>query len=487
MLGYVMPIEETLLQSVQQYKLFSAHQHVVVAVSGGMDSVCLLHLLCYLRDELKITLHVATFHHGIRAEQADADVQLVQEIAQTWQLPCYVGYVRDFIDSDNSPQSLSSLNEAEARRYRYKFLAQVARQIGTNTIVTAHHADDQAETVLHRIIRGTTTHGLRAMQYRAPLPYAPDLFVVRPLLDIPRSEIHSFCQQAQIEYHHDATNDDTTYTRNALRLHVLPMLEKYNPAIRSALLRLAQSSSLEDDFITQYVHQTILPTLKVDEHRIVFPLEQSQQWHPALQYRALRWAIQHLHIQQLDDDVAEVTFVQMQAAIQLFERPHVGKIIELAGTLRLRCTYEALILEDTKRAPSDLPHMAIKPSTQIPLQINRHYDFDTWHLQLTTKPPTEEYNLIYSLYLDTSASVILRTRQSGDRFRPIGLRGHHQKLKDWFINRKIPAEWRDHIPLLIVNDVVMAILLNDDVVLAWDTQVEPIDSSKTCWLAIRKE
>jgi tRNA(Ile)-lysidine synthetase-like protein len=217
------------------------------------------------------------------------------------------------------------------------------------------------------------------------------------------------------------------------------------------------------------------------------PLEQSQQWHPALQYRALRWAIQHLHIQQLDDDVAEVTFVQMQAAIQLFERPHVGKIIELAGTLRLRCTYEALILEDTKRAPSDLPHMAIKPSTQIPLQINRHYDFDTLHLQLTTKPPTEEYNLIYSLYLDTSASVILRTRQSGDRFRPIGLRGHHQKLKDWFINRKIPAEWRDHIPLLIVNDVVMAILLNDDVVLAWDTQVEPIDSSKTCWLAIRKE
>jgi len=243
-------------QYAERYDLFRPGELVVVAVSGGPDSLCLLHLLHGLAPALGLQLHVAHLNHGLRGEDADADARFVAGFAAALGLPCTIGQadVRALADAPGI-----SLEEA-ARQARYRFLSETARAVGARTIAVGHNADDQAETVLMHFLRGSGLAGLRGMAPKTALgeywlggiasrqtpPLAmtsggADFWLIRPLLAIPRRAIEAYCAEHGLAPRFDRSNADTTFFRNRLRHELLPILEQYNPAIRAILAHTAEA------------------------------------------------------------------------------------------------------------------------------------------------------------------------------------------------------------------------------------------------------
>ena len=235
----------------QRYRLFNPGETVVVGVSGGPDSLCLLHLLRRLAPELRLWLHVAHLHHGLRGAEADADAAFVAELADCWGLPCTVGRIDVAALAREAGLSL----EEAARQARYRFLAEVAEAGGASTLSVGHNADDQAETVLMHFLRGSGAAGLRGMLPRTPLDdyrlfpaedgdlgdslslsgprvaVSPRLHLVRPLLAIPRTDIESYCAEYRLAPRFDRSNEDTTFFRNRLRHELLPILAAVAPSL----------------------------------------------------------------------------------------------------------------------------------------------------------------------------------------------------------------------------------------------------------------
>lgn len=194
---------KTVLRIIEHYKLLSANQTLIIGVSGGIDSLALLHILIQLQAELGINLHIATLNHGIRGQESESDVQFVKHVAEKWNVPYTAGQV-------DVPQLAENENlgiEDAARQARYRFLAEVAQQRGTNLVAVAHHADDQAETILMHIIRGCGLKGLRGMGVSVPMPGYSHITLIRPLLRITRQELEQYCIENQLNPRHDTSND----------------------------------------------------------------------------------------------------------------------------------------------------------------------------------------------------------------------------------------------------------------------------------------
>ena len=206
---------------------------VLVAVSGGVDSVGLLRGMTAVKPAGPGSLYAAHFHHGLRNEDADRDQAFVQQLCVELGVPCRIGR------ADVGRQAKSDRNglEAAARDARYRFLQQTAEQVGARYVATAHTADDQVETILHHVLRGSGLAGLAGMPRARPLGEAVTL--IRPLLAFRRTELVAYLRSLGQSYRQDATNLDTRFTRNRIRHQLLPVLaEQYNPAIVEALLRL---------------------------------------------------------------------------------------------------------------------------------------------------------------------------------------------------------------------------------------------------------
>jgi tRNA(Ile)-lysidine synthase len=216
---------------------------VLVAVSGGADSVALLDLLA--RHEDRLSLIVAHFNHQLRAADADQDAAFVAASAGALGLPFHLGSLDVAAAATRNRQSV----EVAAREARYAFLARTAAAESAAWIATAHHADDQAETVLMRLLRGTGTTGLRGMALLAPMPGHPGLRLWRPLLLAPRAEITAYCAGRALPYCEDSSNRDPRVLRNRVRHELIPYLETYNPGIRKVLARLADNAAADGEIL----------------------------------------------------------------------------------------------------------------------------------------------------------------------------------------------------------------------------------------------
>ena len=234
---------------------------LLLAVSGGPDSLCMADAIITLQSELHVSPVIAHLDHQLRGEAAQADADFVREFATHTQVPCIV----EQVDVGELSRTQRVSVEVAAREARYRFLASAARSIGAQYIAIAHNADDQAETVLLRLLRGTGIYGLRGMRpvhpLEAPSAQAPGLTLIRPLLGIHRTEIECYCRQKNLAPRHDTTNDELHHTRNRIRHELLPLLEQYNPGIRKVLVRLAETATTDTetiDFATQQVFQGLL-------------------------------------------------------------------------------------------------------------------------------------------------------------------------------------------------------------------------------------
>ena len=272
-------------------------ESIILAVSGGADSLCLAHAVITLAPHLGLQPVIAHLNHGIRGQAADDDADFVQRFAAQYGVPCH-------IEKTNVPKLAKEMNlsvETAARMARYDFLTRTADQHEAKLVTVAHHADDQAETVLHRLIRGTGLAGLRGMASHSPLPGAPHLTLVRPLLGFSRKDIEQYCADCDLQPRHDATNDDHTHTRNRIRHELLPLLEQYNPGIRTVLARLADSATTDFEIIEDATQQAFVSVARTTEaNAIAFDRAAWQRLSVGLQRAVLRQAVLHLKGQLTD-------------------------------------------------------------------------------------------------------------------------------------------------------------------------------------------
>jgi tRNA(Ile)-lysidine synthase len=274
--------------------LFRQHPApVVLAVSGGPDSLCLADATLAQAGALGLTPAIAHLDHGLRGEAGRADAEFTHAFANARGAPFFC----ERADVAGLASATRVSIEVAARRARYEFLARAARAFDASLIALAHQADDQAETVLLRLIRGAGITGLRGMQPLSPHPYTPGLYVIRPLLRVTRAEVAAYCAARQLQPRFDETNDTADYLRNRVRRELLPLLEQYNPGIRAVLARLADSAAADAEIVDHAAQQALAQVLRKDidppgSHRLTLDRLAWQALSAGLQRATLRRAIQ---------------------------------------------------------------------------------------------------------------------------------------------------------------------------------------------------
>lgn len=452
---------DTLLDSVRsalaRHHLLQPGKSVVAAVSGGPDSLCLLHLLARLRETGGPAVHVAHLDHGFRGAQSAAEAQVVAHIARAWGMPATIEYA----DVPALAAETGDNRQAAARAARYAFLGRVAQDAGAAAVLVAHHADDQAETVLLHLLHGAGLAGLRGMREALPWaewcppaersPAASGPLLLRPLLDTSRADIEAYCAAHRLEPCHDPSNTSPAYTRNRLRADLLPALAAYNPHIAAALGRTARICADDYDYMQQQL-DAAWPTLA--DERPGALLLRAAPWaalHPALQRYALRRAAACLL-----DGTGDLSYEQVEAAREAAAQG-VGRQHTLARGISLRVEHHGLLLrvaEALHTAPMAGDALPQLQNDAVSLAVPGAVPLSAvWCAEagsgapptLPADPPWRWWVLLAAERLD--GPLCLRRRRPGDRFRPAGGRGS-RRLQDFFVDSKLPQELRAAWPIL---------------------------------------
>ncbi len=459
-----MTLQQRTALLIRQQQMIPPGSRLLLAVSGGTDSLVLMHLFSRLGPGFGLSLHVASLDHGLRGADGAADAAFVREQAEQLGLQVTLGTAEGL------------RGEADARRARYDFLAATAEATGTQYVAVAHHADDQAETVLLNLLRGSGLRGLAAMRLSAPLPGHPQLTLLRPFLGVSRSELQDWCCAQGLEPRQDASNRDLRLRRNRLRHETLPALRDFNSNADHALLRLADNAAQDYDYIQQQLAAATENALRCSPQRIRLTRSTFDDLHPALQRHFVLDSLRRLGGQEIGSN-------NVESMVALAETGVTGQRLTLPGKLQLRLEYEDLIIEHREAAPdwpgpllcSDGPLDVCNPGVTLLPGGNWRHDISA--ARIADRCPQVR------LALPPDATLTLDTRRAGDRFDPPGLGGHTQSLKDWMINRRLPRELRAQIPLLRVNGVIAAIFTGTQAVPSARFMAEA-DAADSCYCAI---
>ena len=464
-------------QTVDRHALLRAGETVILGVSGGADSLTMAHVLLGLRDACGVDLHVAHLDHGIRGGESRQDTLYVQSISRDYGL----GFTEEYVDVPGLARDRGVALEEAARQARYSFLGRTARSLGSDSVAVAHNADDQVETVLMHILRGSGVAGLRGMR---PLSWMDELRLgepekgipacpksrvrlLRPMLQVPRAEIEAYCLEHGLEPRFDRSNLDQTYCRNRIRRELLPLLETYNPSLRTALTRMADVVAADYDMLRAQLVE-IWPTV-VRLHSaeaVVFDLEGIRSMPLSLRRSLIREGIHRLR-----RSLRNINWIHVDAAVRALEQGTTGTEVTLPHGLVLRLGYDeaTLCAAEYDASPESSPRIG------RPLEIPRHGDIllpgGGWRLSTTMIPRSalpegwsaERHPWV--AYFDASrasAPLVLRPRRGGDWFVPLGLE-HRQKVSNAMINLKIPRRIRGTVPLLICgSDIVWIVGYRQD-------------------------
>ena len=417
---------------------------MVVAFSGGPDSTTLLHSLHSLKDALGLRLHAAHLDHGLRPESSEADADFARGFAASLGAP----FTTEKADT-NALRAKAGLSvEEAARRVRYEFLSRVASMYGADCVALGHTLDDQAETVLLNVIRGAGLDGLSAMKVLSDREIeGRRVTLFRPLLSVSKSEILAYCAENYIHPRLDESNLSTEFTRNRVRLDLMPRLERYNPSIRAALARLASSASMDLDFIRREVERAAVDVITVDSRGAGIERERFSRLHPALGYHLLRRAVEIVK--------GDTNDLELQHVSQMFDMISgaSGKSVNLPGGLRFHVDYHFAYIRRTDAFDSPLPWTDGAPiEIRVPgsatkgewIVSSRFVENDAKPIERSKDGPR------LSERFDADAigeTLLLRARIAGDTFQPLGM-GSEKKLKDFMIDAHIPHRWRDNVPLI---------------------------------------
>ena len=421
---------------IRTHNMISSGDVVVAGVSGGADSMCLLFLLSELQEKLEFKLKVIHVNHGIRGEEADEDEKYVVSICKEMGIPCEV------VKSDIPKLAREKhLTEEEAGRIvRYEAF----EKSGADRIAVAHHADDVAETMLFQLFRGSGLKGAGAIR-----PVRDK--IIRPLLGFTRAEIEEYCKSRYIKWRTDATNQDVEISRNRIRNVILPEAEKINPGAAVHLAETAERLRAAEDFIAEKADEVYRENVRETEGCTVLSLGNI---HPGI---LCEYVIKHC-IAVTAGSEKDITAVHVKDAMELMDGQS-GKGIDLPYDVRVRKEFDKLIFEkniqkDSKNwKDSGNKVISVPENGKIYIDNGECWFFETESisaekcLEIEKNPsviPVDSYTKWFD-YDRIKGTVVLRTRLPGDR---IAIRGGHRKIKDIFIEKKVPATERDRMILL---------------------------------------
>jgi tRNA(Ile)-lysidine synthase len=430
-------IVEKVLAAIEANGMLARGDRALVAVSGGPDSVALLDVLARNRRKLGVALHAAHLDHMLRGEEARADAEFCRKHAGKLKVPITVGRANVKLIARKRGLSL----EHAARLARYEFLEKTADAAQANRIAVAHNADDQAETVLLNMLRGAGPDGLAGMP-------AVRGRVIRPLLGVRRREIEAYCAERRLKPRTDLSNLERDFLRNRVRLDLLPALEKEQPKLRQALLRLAKVARDENALLNQMAEDAMAGVCrKATKTRVALGLDAFATLPPALQRRLARVAIGRLR-----GDLCNIEYVHIETLRALALSGSPGKCVHLPDGLTVTRGYEDLTLSTeppAKQAPASDEEFAlgVPGRTRIaPLGVEIEAEFLP---AAAARQAMHEGRQTACLdYARLAEPLTIRTRRPGDRFQPLGM-GGTTKLQDFFVDRKVPEPERDRVPLLL--------------------------------------
>ncbi len=463
-------LEERVIETIARYRMLSRGDKVVVGVSGGPDSLALTHLLWRVREEYGISLHLAHLNHMFRGAESEADSRFVASFAAGLGLPCTIEELD--VPAYIAAHGLSA--EAGAREVRYAFFERVAAAVGADKIALGHHADDQVETVLLRILRGAGMRGLGGM---SPVR---DGRYIRPLIGVRRAEIEAYCQEHDLKPRLDSTNLSPVYLRNRIRRELLPFLRaRYNPAVDASLLQIAEIVRAEDDYMAGEARKQldrlrrnpdVLRSIRNGQAQgvaLVIDIAGLVDQPVALQRRIIRQAFD----EGRQGRRVGLEFVHVEAVRRLALEGRTGEMATLPGGMVAAREYGYLYLGAGRGFPEAggySPEPGERGKTLSPEAVG-----GAWPIRIPGRTEISGIGLVVEAMVSPAPvegelppfgrgidrewvavdrqkagdQVWVRYRRPGERFWPLGAAGA-RKLKDFFIDAKVPRQIRDRVPII---------------------------------------
>lgn len=483
-------------------------EHIVIGLSGGPDSVCLFHVLYQLREELDIDLHAVHINHRFRPGAAEEDQNYTEALCAKFQVPCY-SFTYD-VNRIAAEEGLSS--EEAGRQVRYRSFFEVAERIrkqnagleengaskgiggsaGTDRnvkVAVAHNLNDQAETVLFRILRGTGTDGLAGIEYLRTEKGKG--VIIRPLLDVTREEIEAYCKENKLDPRIDLTNLEPVYTRNKIRLELIPYLkENFNSNIEGALSRLSHIAKEDKEYFGKRVDKIIAKYASYKETEqigmsgnytrtdrpvspehpagVAVPIDILCSEHPAIRHRLIIKLFESIGLSK------DIAAAHLEQADRLLQEKRTSSSSDFTAGYAMKISYDTIEFYkktvcqtpdfeygiDIQNEVIEIPELNAKIRVKI---LRRHEWQESGKKEQIIRNFNKNMEIINHkavcrLNLDKieadDRNLVLRSRRPGDYIVPLGMKGR-KKLQDFFVDEKYPADERDRVPLLCMGPEVI--------------------------------
>ncbi len=438
-------------------------EKLLLAVSGGPDSMAMLFAMKNISETMGFKLFIAHVNHGVRGELALRDQVFVEKTAKELNIPYYTKNV----DMVAYGKELGISSEDAGRLLRYGFFREVLSNLGGGYICVAHNKNDQAETVLLRILRGTGVEGLKAMEL-----ISGD--IIRPLINVERTEIEDYIRDNKIETMLDHTNLQAIYSRNKVRLELIPYIqENFNPNIIDSLCRLSEIASWEMEIINKVVEKKFNLLVKnISSNSIIFKGDEFLSEDDSIKRKLIRRGIHHIlgHLNGIQE-------VNVGTVLDLFNNGITGKAIHLPNNLMAIISYNDYVIKTRKEEAKDPNiyklHMGVNRIEKLNMIVEisnvgeKDINFSDKSIKYFNK------DMIHG-------DISIRFRADGDRFVPFGGRGT-KKIKDYFIDKKIPKDKRDMTPIIVDEEKILWI-----VGLSIDDRVRVIDQCNVLKIEVKE-
>lgn len=430
----------SVVKAIEKYNMLSFGDNVVVAVSGGPDSIALLHILNSLRDRYNLSLYGAHLNHMLRGGESDGDAAYVEDFCRKFEIPLTVRRV----DIDRMSKEEGISHEEAGRKARYSLFEDVAISYDASKIALAHNMNDQAETVLMRIMRGTGLEGLGGIK-----PVRDNRFI-RPLLFTTRSDIENYCKIHSLNPRTDSTNLKPIYSRNKIRLELIPYIrENYCPGIETALSSMAELLKDDNDYLEEHVSSIYKDSAVEKEGFVLIDTKVINSLHVAVSRRLIRRGILHVkgNLTGIESKHIELIFL-------ISRNGTTGAAVELPGSIKVKISYGYLNIINSKGETNDKFCYRLNIPGKTPVYetggtVNAEImDAGTGNLFIDNR------FIKYFDYDKIKGILSVKSREEGDYIIPIGMRGK-KKIKELFIDSKIPREQRDRIPLISFDKEVL--------------------------------
>ncbi len=423
---------------MERHQLLHKHAKVLVGVSGGADSLLLLHCLVSLQNLWDVQVKVISIDHGLRGEESAADVQYVEQICEQLGVP----FIGKEVDVNRRKAIHKEGTQLAARTLRYQVFEQVMKETGSDLLALAHHGDDQVETVLMRMVRQSNPAALTGIPVKRKFANG---YIVRPLLCLSKNEIYQYCREFEIVPREDPSNQSIDYTRNFFRLHVLPLLKQQDRHVHLHVQEMTERMTEDEEFLQAQTKAMRHEVVTCEKDSVFFNIEAFRSYPIALQRRAFHLILNYLY-QEVPTDLSTQ---HEKAFFALLDQEKSNVTLDFPKSLKVTKNYQELrfhFLSQVEKKWKDHQFIKVPGEMLLPNGAILTATYTSGDIQ-----EDNNYTLHIPIECESLLPLSMRVRMPGDRIKVKGLNGR-KKVKDIFIDEKIPVYLRDSWPLIFGAD-----------------------------------